>query len=72
MNLGSQQQIAQTGEGYPPRVLAVVERLRAEFPDVGVSLGTVDGAFSARPASGLQAGPGSRRASPIRTFSQSA
>lgn len=47
MNLGSQQQIAQTGEGYPPRVLAVVERLRAEFPDVGVSLGTVDGAFSA-------------------------
>lgn len=47
MNLGGQQQIAQTGEGYPPRVLAVVERLCAQFPDAGVSLGPADGAFSA-------------------------
>ena len=47
MNLGERRQTSETAGKYPPQVLAVVERLRAQFPDAGVSLAVGESAFSA-------------------------
>ena len=47
MNLGERRQTSETAGKYPPQVLAVVEWLRAQFPDAGVSLAVGESAFSA-------------------------
>ncbi|WP_244513125.1 MULTISPECIES: (2Fe-2S)-binding protein [unclassified Ensifer] len=45
MTLNDQQPTAQTVEAYPPQALAVVETLRAQFPEAGVSLGPATSDF---------------------------
>lgn len=58
MNSRNHQRMARTVEGYPPQALAVVERLHAQFPDAGVSLGPADSAFSAPAAFWAAGGTG--------------
>ncbi|HEV7317245.1 MAG TPA: (2Fe-2S)-binding protein [Ensifer sp.] len=45
MTASDRQRAAQFVGGYPPEALEVVERLCTQFPDAGVSIGTVDGGF---------------------------
>lgn len=45
MSARERERMAQATKDWPPQAEAVVARLGAQFPDVGVSLGPVDGAF---------------------------
>lgn len=47
MNSRDRQRTMESLEGCVPQALAMVERLHALFPDVGISLGTADGDFAA-------------------------
>lgn len=58
MNSRDHQRMAQTVGGYPPQAQVVVERLHAQFPDAGVSLGSADSAISAPAAFWAAGGAG--------------
>ncbi|WDZ75420.1 (2Fe-2S)-binding protein [Ensifer adhaerens] len=58
MSSRDHQRTAQTVERNPPQALAVVERLQAQFPDAGVSLGPADSAFDVPEAFWADGGAG--------------
>ncbi|MEI2299603.1 (2Fe-2S)-binding protein [Ensifer sp. MJa1] len=58
MSLGDRQRTTEAAQAHPQQALAVAERLRAQFPDAGVSLGSMDGRFVSPATFWAQSGAG--------------